>query len=127
MATNTVARIATITFEKIPMPNQTITMGATANMGMELMAMTYGVTTLDTLGQYHNPSPILAPRVVPTIKPIKVSKIVTPAWMNISPEIVMVASAVTIFVGLEKKNVVSGNAIETDCQAARKATSGRRC
>ena len=64
-------------FEASPVPNQMITIGARAMIGIEPRATMNGWTTRETKREYHKDRPSTVPRMLPARKPRIVSSPVT--------------------------------------------------
>ena len=83
----TTDRVDIATLEASPVPNQMITIGASAMIGIEPSAMMNGCTTRDTKREYQSSSPSTVPMTLPTTKPSIVSSPVTQVSRNRLPSL----------------------------------------
>ena len=73
---------STIIFETIPAPNQTINIGAKANIGITCEAITYGKKDFSKFLYVCINIPIITPKKIAKNKPIKISIIVVNECFN---------------------------------------------
>ena len=76
-ATTTTDSVDMAIFEASPVPNQMMTIGASAMIGIEPSATMKGCTTRETKREYQSDRPSTVPSTLPTTKPSTVSRPVT--------------------------------------------------
>src|SRR5258708_16759501 len=86
-ATTTTDNVDIATLEASPVPNQMITIGASATIGIEPSATMKGCATRETNREYQRASPRTVPITLPSKNPSRVSSPVTPESLTRLPSL----------------------------------------
>src|SRR5271170_222972 len=102
------------------MPNQTISIGASAKTGTEPRAITYGLERVARAGKYKRENPIKLPITTPSKKPTKASLPVTHRCPKSSPLAILLINVLITEQGDAKRNFACGELSANNCQIPRK-------